>query len=76
MKIDIEGAETKLLRSNIDWVAKFPLVVFEPHDMLFHWLGPWQGSSHSFFSTLSNCKREYLIRGENIFAFRFPDGHQ
>ena len=75
MKIDIEGAETKLLRSNTAWVATFPLIIFEPHDMLFPWYGTWQGSSHSFFSALSSCKREYLIRGENIFAFRFPEEH-
>lgn len=72
MKIDIEGAETKLFRSNTDWIDNFPLVVFEPHDGLYHWLGPWQGSAHSFFSTLSRRKREYLMHGENIFAFLHP----
>ena len=73
IKIDIEGAETKLLRSQTEWMDAFPLVVFETHDQMFHWLGPWQGSAHSFFSTLSRRKREYLIKGENMFAFLHPD---
>lgn len=74
MKIDIEGAETKLFRSNTDWIDNFPLVVFEAHDSLYEWLGPWQGSAHSFFSTLARRRREYLMHGENIFAFLHPEG--
>jgi FkbM family methyltransferase len=73
-KIDIEGAETKLLRSNDQWADIFPLVIFEPHDSLYHWLGAWQGSAHSFFASLSRRKREYLVKGENVFAFLHPDG--
>jgi FkbM family methyltransferase len=72
MKLDIEGAETKLFRSHTEWADEFPLIVFEPHDALFHWLGTWQGSAHAFFATLSRRKREYLTRGENIFAFLHP----
>ena len=72
VKIDIEGAETKLLRSNNEWMDDFPLVIFEPHDSLYHWLGVWQGSAHSFFSTLARRKREYLTKGENVFAFLHP----
>jgi FkbM family methyltransferase len=72
IKIDIEGAETQLLRSNTEWVDQFPLVVFEPHDTLFHWLGSWKGSGHSFFSNLARRPREYLPKGENIFAFLHP----
>jgi hypothetical protein len=71
-KIDIEGAETKVLQSNTEWIDEVPLVVFEHHDMLWHWLGPWQGSGHSFFSVLSRRKREYLSKGENTFAFLHP----
>ena len=32
VKIDIEGSEDDLFSSNTDWVAKFPIIVVEPHD--------------------------------------------
>jgi len=73
VKIDIEGGETHLLRSHTEWMDDIPLVVFEAHDVLWHWLGPWQGSGHAFFSVLSRRKREYLSRGENMFAFLHPE---
>ncbi len=73
VKIDIEGAETALLRSNTDWVDDIPLLIFEPHDNLWHWLGTWQGTGHAFFSALARRKHEYLFRGENVFAFLHPD---
>jgi FkbM family methyltransferase len=73
VKIDIEGAETKLLRSHNEWIDDVPLVIFEEHDNLWQWLGPWQGTGHAFFSVLARRKREYLTRGENIFAFLHPD---
>jgi FkbM family methyltransferase len=72
VKIDIEGAETKLLRSQTEWIDDIPLVVFEMHDRMWRWLGMWQGSGHAFFSVLSRRKREYLLRGENVFAFLHP----
>jgi FkbM family methyltransferase len=73
VKIDIEGAETALFRSNTEWVDDIPLLIFEPHDNLWHWLGTWQGAGHAFFSALSRQKHEYLFRGENVFAFLHPD---
>lgn len=73
VKIDIEGAETNVLRSNTDWVDDIPLLIFESHDNLWHWLGTWQGTGHAFFSTLVRRKREYLSRGENVFAFLYPE---
>lgn len=73
VKIDIEGAEAAVFRSNTAWVDEVPLLIFEPHDNLWHWLGTWQGTGHAFFSALSRCKREYLFRGENVFAFLHPD---
>lgn len=73
VKIDIEGAETDVLRSNNEWVDDVPLLIFESHDNLWHWLGTWQGTGHAFFSTLVRRKREYLSRGENMFAFLYPD---
>ena len=73
VKIDIEGAETEVLRSNNEWLDDVPLLIFEAHDNFWHWLGPWQGTGHAFFSTLVRRKREYLSHGENMFAFLFPE---
>jgi FkbM family methyltransferase len=65
VKVDIEGFETALLRSDTSWVDSVPLLVFEMHD----WMMPWSGSGHAFFSVLSRTKRDYLIKGENVFAY-------
>jgi FkbM family methyltransferase len=73
VKIDIEGAETAVFRSNTEWVDKVPLLIFEPHDNLWQWLGTWQGTGHAFFSALARRKREYMFRGENVFAFLHSD---
>ena len=73
VKIDIEGAEISLFRSNTDWVDDVPLLIFEPHDNFWHWLGTWQGTGHAFFSALARRRHEYLFHGENVFAFLHPD---
>ena len=65
VKIDIEGGEVDLFRSNIDWVEQTPLVVFEEHDRLFN----WRGTGHAIFSALTKHPRDYLRRGENTFSF-------
>ena len=75
-KIDIEGAESELLRSQTEWIDDVALVVFEQHDNLWHWLGLWQGTGHAFFAALSRRKREYLMRGENVFALLHPQGNR
>ena len=72
VKIDIEGAEVQVLRSNNGWVDDVPLMIFEAHDNLWGWLGTWQGSANAFLSCLIRKKREYLTRGENVFAFMHP----
>jgi len=71
-KIDIEGAEVNLLKSDNEWIDDVPLVIFEQHDPLWHWLGPSQVNGHAFFSVLPRRKREYLMREENVFAFLHP----
>lgn len=73
VKIDIEGAEAAVFRSNTAWVDDVPLLIFEPHDNLWQWLGTWQSTGHAFFSALSRRKHEYLFRGENVFAFLHPN---
>jgi FkbM family methyltransferase len=65
VKIDIEGAQKQLFRSNTDWVAKTLLIAMELDD----WLLPWQGTSRPFFSCLSRYPFEYLMSGETMFCF-------
>ena len=72
VKMDIEGAEIQALRSNNGWVDQVPLMIFEAHDNLHHWLGMWTGSMYAFMSCLMRRKREYLTKGENVFAFLHP----
>jgi FkbM family methyltransferase len=69
VKVDIEGYETSLFRSNTAWAAQTPLVVFEMHDWLFH----WRGTGDAIFRCLTQRPRDYLMRGENIFSFAHPD---
>jgi FkbM family methyltransferase len=68
VKVDIEGHETALFRSNTAWAQATPLVVFEMHDWLFH----WRGTGDAMFRCLTQRRRDYLVRGENIFAFAHP----
>lgn len=75
VKIDIEGAEVSALRGDTGWVDQVPLMIFEQHDNLWHWLGPWQGSGDAFHQVLHRKKREYLRsnRSENDYAFLHPE---
>jgi FkbM family methyltransferase len=68
VKIDIEGSEGALFRSNGVWAAQTPLMIFEMHD----WLLPWQGTAGAVLRHLVEQPRDYLIRGENLFAFAHP----
>jgi FkbM family methyltransferase len=65
VKVDIEGFEVNLFRDGAEWVDGLPLLVFEMHD----WMLPDSGSGHSFFSALSRHRRDYLVRGENVFSY-------
>jgi FkbM family methyltransferase len=65
IKIDIEGSEVDLFRSNVDWVKSVPLIIIETHD----WLGGWRGTGHAVYSRLSTHPRDYIHRHENMFAF-------
>ena len=64
VKIDIEGSEVELFRSNVDWVAQTPVIVFEAHDGLFN----WRGTFHAVVSILTKQPRDYLQNGENTFS--------
>jgi FkbM family methyltransferase len=64
VKIDIEGSEVDLFRSNVEWVAHTPVIVFEAHDGLFS----WRGTFHAIVSILTKQPRDYLQKGENTFS--------
>jgi FkbM family methyltransferase len=66
VKLDIEGAQSTLFKSNTDWVPRTHLITLELDD----WLMPWQGTSRPFFSCMSRYPFEYLFRDESIFCFR------
>jgi FkbM family methyltransferase len=68
VKVDIEGYETSLFRSNTAWAKETPLVVFEMHD----WLFAWRGTGDAMLRCLTRQPRDYLVRGENIFTFAHP----
>lgn len=66
VKVDIEGSQKHLFADNTDWVARAHLITLELDD----WLMPWQGTSRTFFTCLSQYPFEYLLGGESIFCFR------
>jgi FkbM family methyltransferase len=65
VKIDIEGFEVELFRSNLHWCRDTPLIVFESHDRLF----VWRGTFHAIILALAARPRDYIQKGENTFAF-------
>jgi hypothetical protein len=65
IKIDIEGSEIELFRTNLEWIERTPLIVIELHD----WQGGWRGAGHAVFSCLSTHPRDYMQRGEHMFSF-------
>lgn len=64
VKIDIEGSEAELFSANTSWVDNTSLIIIEPHD----WLMPGEETFRNFLSTISTKRRDFLIRGENIFS--------
>jgi len=70
VKVDIEGSQSNLFRNNTNWVSNTHLIMLELDD----WLMPWEGTSRSFFSCVSQYPFDYLISGETIFCFRDYEG--
>jgi FkbM family methyltransferase len=66
VKIDIEGFESDLFKSNLDWIADTYVVMIEPHD----WMLPGQMTSRAFQQTMAVHPFEMFIRGENILYVR------
>jgi FkbM family methyltransferase len=66
VKIDIEGFESDLFKSNLDWIARAYVVMIEPHD----WMLPGQMTSRAFQQAMAAHPFEMFIRGENILYVR------
>ncbi|SEK60362.1 FkbM family methyltransferase [Ectothiorhodospira marina] len=65
IKIDIEGAQGELFSRNCEWVEDCHLIMIELDD----WVLPWQGTSRSFFSCVSQYPFDYILSGETLFCF-------
>jgi FkbM family methyltransferase len=67
VKVDIEGGELALFRSNIEWLDQTDLLIAETHD----WLFPGEGTSATLFSAIAGRSFEVIQKGEYIsFFFR------
>lgn len=67
VKVDIEGGEHELFRSNTGWLDHTQLLIVETHD----WLFPGQGTSKTLFSAIAGRNFEVIHKGEYIsFFFR------
>ena len=64
-KIDIEGGEQELFRSNMGWVLAFPLIIIELHD----WMIPGRATSRNFFHAIAANDFDVVLSGENLFCF-------
>jgi hypothetical protein len=65
IKVDIEGAEASLFRSNTEWVCLTDLIAIELHDYLL----PKQQTSAPFIRSFANLDFDLLQRRENLFVF-------
>jgi FkbM family methyltransferase len=61
VKVDIEGYERELFRSNLEWLGRTPILIIELHD----WMLPWAGSSRSVTSSIA-ARHDVLLIGENL----------
>jgi FkbM family methyltransferase len=65
VKVDIEGAELPLFRSNTGWLDHTGLLIAETHD----WLFPGQGTSRTLFKAIEGRTFEVIQKGEYISFF-------
>jgi FkbM family methyltransferase len=69
-KIDIEGAESALFRSNTEWMPSMAFIAIEVHDRL----QPFKLVGRNFYREIGKHDVEMIFSRENIFAFfRSPD---
>jgi len=67
IKIDVEGAEEAIFRSNTSWVTKTPLIMIELHD----WVLPKRRISSNFIACIAKMRFEILLQGGNAFIFNW-----
>jgi FkbM family methyltransferase len=65
-KIDIEGAERELFRSNNDWIIKTKVIMIEFHDRLY----PGEGASRAALRCISQYKFDMIQKSENLCFIR------
>lgn len=65
VKVDIEGAEATMFRSNTRWLGRCRLLTVETHD----WLFPGQRTSRSLFKAVEGRDFEVIHKGEYISFF-------
>jgi FkbM family methyltransferase len=70
VKVDIEGGEHALFRSNTGWLDHTDLLIVETHD----WLFPGEGTSQTLFPALAGRMFEVIQKGEYISFFFCRDG--
>lgn len=71
IKIDIEGYEKDLFKSNFEWLNSFKIVIIEIHD----WMIPGEGVSFNLFKAINSLteKRDVIISGENLIFVKTND---
>jgi FkbM family methyltransferase len=65
LKIDVEGAEKLLFDHSLDVIARFPVIILEPHDFCM----PGAGTASPFFAFHASRGRDFLFGFENVFSF-------
>jgi FkbM family methyltransferase len=63
VKIDIEGSEERLFRSNLEWLDATPIVVVEIHD----WMSSEHLTSRSLIAALQHRSRHLIARGNLLW---------
>jgi FkbM family methyltransferase len=69
VKIDIEGFESDLFSTDVDWVDEATMIIIEPHD----WLFPGAGTSRNFQRVLGDKGFDVVILGEHLVYVRMPE---
>ncbi len=65
VKIDIEGFESDLFTSNLDWIDAAQVIIVEVHD----WMLPGKGTSRALQRAMGTRDFEMVLSGENLIYF-------
>lgn len=72
VKIDIEGGESKLFESNIEWLFELSILVIELHD----WIYLGEGVSSNFWGAAERLDGTFHMLGEHVVFFRNNDSNR